>query len=121
YINIRKQFSQENHLIFGYEFEDLECEFIIYTNAQPNFYTQKDGVKTLEEGIEEGIVEGNILNLPGNDSESKNYFKIIPGKIKQLKKTLDTASGNKNEISEFLSKLKLFIGQPGQERLGEII
>lgn len=125
YLNIRGQFSESKvgDPIFGSRFHEVECEVVMYTNAVAAF-TRWDG--KLLDGIEKVKVEPeNILNFL-TDRESREYFyyRIIRGKNKYLDRQINAlkqVSSCESDITEFLSKLKLFIGQPSASQLSGMI
>ncbi|WP_254229454.1 hypothetical protein [Wolbachia pipientis] len=95
YSEIKRQFSEEQrNPIFRGEFEDLDCDFIIYTNApQPNI-----SITFKRVAIE---AEEKIFNF------TKHYFK--PDESIDFSK------------KEFFENLKFFSDQPNESKLSKII
>ena len=82
YLRIKKQFSPNKveDPIFGSRYEDVDCEFVIYSNALPGFTINRGGVEQLEETVQKVSVDkDSILYLSEEMSEANTYYRLSFG------------------------------------------
>lgn len=126
YCLIRLKFDKESKNetdadnIFQGQFDDVECQFILYTSANENFKRKKisgERLNTCENDILYTSSSGCTFQFDFNS----NDVKIIMEKVRKAKNKFVDDENIKTWIEDFFSKLKFYTNQAKQMLVEEIV